>query len=101
MGNNHKLFAIGKGTVHIRTQAQGQERIGMLTEVYYVPGLKLSLASVSKMIRENHSVIFDKAGCRIKNQAGQEIMTASKQGNLFRLDAKTLGAGQGQFDENN
>lgn len=87
VANNESVTALGIGNAIVSTP-NGQKTI---SNVVCVPELKTNLLSVSKMVENGHTVIFDKSGCKIYDDEdckveGVAAVTASKSNGLYRLD---------------
>jgi hypothetical protein len=88
LADNRVVVAKGMGTVHVKLEVDGKKENGSFREVLYVPQLHANLLSISRMAARNFKVIFDNAGCIIKNRGGRTMATAIKEKNLYQLAAK-------------
>ena len=77
---------IGKGSISFSTTINGVTRIIDIDNVLHTPSFRSNLISVSKLIAKGVDVNFNKNGAVIKLQTGEQVMSATKIGELFVLD---------------
>lgn len=92
VASGQKLSAYGIGKVIVSTK-DGPKSI---SNVVYVPELKtiynrLVLTTVSKIIKNDHVVVFNSTGCQVYDAKdcsikGEVVVTASNHNSLYRLD---------------
>jgi hypothetical protein len=63
---------------------------GILIDVLYAPELAVYLVAVSKMTSIGWRVAFSKDSCTIQHGEGKIVAQATKEGNVYRLDAGTV-----------
>lgn len=84
--NNSKIPVESTGTTIINAS----DTEIAVKKVLHVPGLAANLLSVSKIVEQGNSVLFNKEGCLIKN-AKNEIVTKCKPINgIYRLEVQNL-----------
>lgn len=90
VANNEKLKIDHVGDLKCRIGEKSTKDI-TLSEVHYIPKLCVNLLSVSQMVKNGCTVIFDKTGVRIcKYSEGEmeEIAQGEMVGNMFKLKIK-------------
>ncbi|KAG8233931.1 hypothetical protein J437_LFUL005137 [Ladona fulva] len=90
VANDKKLMAEGIGDVAIRL-SDGDYDITTISNVMYVPNLRVNLLSVSMLVSRGYVVVFDSNGCKIFHQEdvnveGETDIVASNFGGIFRLN---------------
>ena len=87
LGDGSTLKALGRGTVTLNLMLpDGNTKIGMLSDVLYVPALTYNLVSVIKATEMGKTVSFDKLRCQIIDEQEEVVAVAPKIGNLYFLD---------------
>lgn len=86
------LHASVKGSCIIRVYNGGVVRPVLLHEVHHVPGLDRNLLSVAELSEHNVTTVFGSAECSLKNQRGEVIAAAERQGKLWILNGETMDA---------
>jgi len=77
---------VGKGSISSSTTINGVTRIIDIDNILYTPSFRSNLISVSKLIAKGADVNFNKNRAVIKLQTGEQVMSATKIGELFVLD---------------
>jgi len=77
---------VGKGSISFSTTIDRVTRIIDIDNVLHTLSFRSSLISVSKLIAKDADVNFNKNGAVIKLQTGEQVMSATKIGELFVLD---------------
>ena len=77
---------VGKGSISFSTTIDGITRIIDIDNVLYILSFQSNLISMSKLIAKGADVNFNKNGAAIKLQTGEQVMSATKIGELFVLD---------------
>ena len=90
LGDDSKVFATGKGMVHLIFNVDGKKEEGKFSDVLYVPDLKVTLLSVRQSARLPHcKVMFNDNVCKyIDKNSGRTIARAyaSSGRDLYMLD---------------
>jgi transposase InsO family protein len=84
----HKVMAIGKGTVKLDFKVDGNYVTNVLKDVLYTPEAANSLLSISKLDDAGGEAIFRRGWCTLTNAKGTKLATAKKMGKLYILDVK-------------
>lgn len=82
VANNQKISVHGIGTCVINVNNTDVT----INDVLYVPDLSANLISVGQTIKHGNSVVFDAKGCKIVNEMGSVIATASLTDNIYQLN---------------
>ncbi|MCH81754.1 retrovirus-related pol polyprotein from transposon tnt 1-94, partial [Trifolium medium] len=61
LGDDSKMCVMGKGNVKLNIN----RRIHIITDVYYIPGLKTNLLSIGQIQQKNVTIIFKNDTCKI------------------------------------
>ncbi|PNX61211.1 copia-type polyprotein, partial [Trifolium pratense] len=61
LGDDSKMNVVGKGNIKLRING----RVHVITEVYYIPGLKTNLLSIGQIQQKNVTIIFKNDTCKI------------------------------------
>jgi len=77
---------VGKGSISFSTTIDGVTRIIDINDVLHTPSFQSNLISISKLIAKGANVNFNKTGAIIQLQTGEQVMSATKIGELFTLD---------------
>lgn len=85
VANNQIIQSKGVGDVKIATQ-YGQK---VIKDAVFVPDIKTSLLSVTKMTEKGHTVVFDADKCKVYNSDQEIVITATKRDDLYILDEKS------------
>lgn len=80
LANNQNAIVRGQGDVTIPTTNL------VLRDALYSPGICTNLISVSKMVEKGLLVTFDHDGCKVTQQDGDIVATASVKNGLYILD---------------
>ena len=94
LGNDSKVFATGKRTLHLLFNVDGRKKEGQFDNVLYVPELKVTLLSVGQSARLPHcKVTFDDSICEYINKNTNEVIArafASNETDLYTLDTTPI-----------
>lgn len=87
VANNQKVSSSGVGNASVQTQ----KGVKTISDVVYVPDLRVNLLSVSKIVEKGHAVVFSASGCSIYDADhfqinGEVVATASNVNGLYQLD---------------
>jgi hypothetical protein len=74
LGDNSKVVAMHKGTVHLLILVNGKERIWTLHNVLLVSGLAYNLLSISKLTDNEMYILFEDDGCDMVNKQTGELV---------------------------
>ena len=94
MGDDSVLQALGRGSILVDTLVEGGTKRIRFKDVLYVPKLGSNLLSVSKIVEGGLQVQFGGLGCLVKALNGDIQAIASREGNLYRLQCKTVLGGE-------
>ena len=75
----------GKGTVEVKIEVQGGDKLIDLKNTLLVPDLRTNLLSVAKIADKNHMVLFKKDIALVKDIKGNTKMIADRIGNLYYI----------------
>ena len=77
LGNNHIIYAEGRGTIQMELKVKNRQTKGTLTDVLYVLKLRKNLFSIGKAISKDLTLQFQQNKATIFNQC-KPVMTATK-----------------------
>lgn len=60
-----------------------------VNNVMYIPKISVNLLSISKMVEQGNSVLFDNYGCTIKNRKGDTIAHCKATDGVYKLCMKS------------
>ena len=88
LGDKSYILAPGTGQVILQVKLRdGEERLMMLCDVYYVPNLDGSLLSISHLTRHKYQITFDTARFEINDPQGQLVAQGIESQGLFIVKA--------------
>lgn len=93
IANGAKIEAIGKGTVAMMSQVEVREEPILMTNVWYVPGLKKNLFSVLAALDVGERTTFESTGTKCLLKAKGQVLAVGKRkknGGLFKLNFKPV-----------
>jgi hypothetical protein len=82
LANNKYLRAYGKGTIVLTTDSN---QYVTLTNVLYVKEAAFNLISVSRLTEQGCNVLFNADRCVILDSSQQQLMQATRQGNIYAM----------------
>ncbi len=71
--NQGTFNAIGKGDLQINTPDGNKSVLIILKDVFYLPEISLTLISVSNLLKDKKSILFEDDYCFIKEKGGKLI----------------------------
>lgn len=77
VANNDKMTIDCVGSVNQKIVVEGRRKEIEISNVHHVPNICANLLSVSQMVKKNHTVIFNRDGCRIFDSDWDLLATAS------------------------
>lgn len=86
VANNEKLKIEYVGDV--KCNMDGNSEMVTLKDVQYVPELCVNLLSVSALVKNGNTAVFDINGCKIYNKKKEIIATGNLVGDMFKLNVK-------------
>lgn len=86
VANNQKISVKCIGDIEQKIKSNGVKKNIVIRDVQYVPDICANLLSVSKIVQNNNTVIFNKNGCKIFDYEKNLIATGSLEHNMFKLD---------------
>lgn len=87
VANNERVKINHVGDV--KCKINDGENFLTLKEVQYIPDLCVNLLSVSQMVKNGNTVIFDINGCKILNKEKSVVATGILLNDMFKLNVKT------------
>lgn len=84
--NNNELISNAIGRVNLNIMIDKKEEDVEVNDVLYVPEITTNLLSVSKIVKKGHTVTFNTNGCKITDNQGYTIATASEEEGIYKLD---------------
>lgn len=72
--------------IDVQLVLRNNGRTVRLKDVLYVPGLCANLISVSQVIKNSNSVVFEDEKCIVYNSRDEIIATASLVDDVYKLD---------------
>lgn len=85
VANNEKISVVASGKLQINCVCFEKINTINVNDVLCVPELTANLLSVSQIIKNGNSVIFNQTGCEIFDRENSLIATAELIGNVYRL----------------
>lgn len=90
-GGGDLLQAAGIGDILVKSEVVGgSSSIVTIQDVLYVPGMTVNLFSVSTALDKGYRLTSDKDEAKIWNKSNQVCATASRDGNLFKMNFKPI-----------
>lgn len=86
VANKTEIPVVSTGNVHLKTIVNKQIHSVNVQNVFCVPDLSTNLLSVSQLIKNGNSVIFDEQCCRIYNQNNDLVAIANLANGVYKLD---------------
>lgn len=87
VANNEHIPISGVGSLNLSVYTANNNVSNIeVTEVLHVPDLSTNLLSVSQMVRNGNSVLFNGDGCKIYDVRNDLIATASLKDNMYKLN---------------
>ncbi|CAJ2634874.1 unnamed protein product [Trifolium pratense] len=87
VGDNSKMSVMGKG--NLKLQIGGITQV--ITEVYYLPGLKNNLLSIGQLQQKNLTIIFSNDICKVYHESKGLIMSTQMSANrMYKIHASVL-----------
>uniref|UniRef100_A0A1Y1L7Z0 CCHC-type domain-containing protein n=1 Tax=Photinus pyralis TaxID=7054 RepID=A0A1Y1L7Z0_PHOPY len=87
--DNNQMVTDTVGSVHLTANVAGSQSDVNVSNVYFVPDLRVNLLSVSQIVSKGNSVLFNASGAKIYNSDNKVIASATHVNNLFKLDILT------------
>lgn len=84
--NNTKMFVKSVGDVNQNIVLDNELDSLKIKDVQYIPDVVANLLSVSKIVENDNTVIFNKHGCKVLNADQEVIATGSIVNKMFKLD---------------
>ncbi|CAJ2659262.1 unnamed protein product [Trifolium pratense] len=87
LGDDSKMNVVGKGNIKLRING----RVHVITEVYYIPGIKTNLLSIGQIQQKNVTIIFKNDTCKIFHDDKGLLFTSQMSGNrMYTLTATVI-----------
>jgi len=74
---------VGKGSVELQTNINGQRRTITFNNVLYIPGFRSNLISVARLSTKGAEMHFKNNKAVIKTKNGTDIISATQSGLLY------------------
>ncbi|KAG5873715.1 hypothetical protein JTB14_009356 [Gonioctena quinquepunctata] len=74
------------GDIQLPVKVDGAVMPVKVRNVYHVPQLRVNLLSVSQIVDNGNTVVFDSKGALVTDANGEVLASATLKNNLFRLD---------------
>lgn len=87
VANNAKMKVISTGKVLMNVDCEGEVKTIPVNNVLHVPDLSVNLLSVSQIVLNDYTVVFDKFGCRIYDSNNKLHSTGRHVNNSFVLNS--------------
>jgi transposase InsO family protein len=87
LGDNSKMPVMGKGSLKLHIGGMVQ----VITEVYYLPGLKNNLLSIGQLQQKNLTIVFSNDLCKVYHESRGLIMSTQMSVNrMYIVHASVL-----------
>lgn len=84
-GNILRAEAIGDIEIYSKPDDSGPL---VFKDVLYLKDIATNLLSISKIVKKDKRVIFDKNGCRVLDENNKVVATATEVNGMYKLDAE-------------
>ncbi|KAG5862825.1 hypothetical protein JTB14_019209 [Gonioctena quinquepunctata] len=74
------------GDIQLPVKVDGAVMPVKVRNVYHIPQLRVNLLSVSQIVDNGNTVVFDSKGALVTDANGEVLASATSKNNLFRLD---------------
>jgi hypothetical protein len=89
LGNNHIIYAEGRGTIQMELEVKNRRMNGTLTDVLYVPKLRKNLFSIGKAISKDLTLQIQQNEATIYNRR-KPVMQATKRNSLYFINGHAI-----------
>lgn len=87
MGDDSRMSVMGKGSVKLHTN----NIVYVISDVYYVPGLKTNLLSIGQLQQKQVSLIFKNDVCRVfHDEKGLLFTTPMSKNRMYVVSAPMI-----------
>lgn len=84
--NNAKMKTSRVGKVMLRVNEDEIE----VDDVLHVPGLSANLLSISRMVKNGNTVIFNKDGCTVYNSSNVQVVQLKESDGVYKMRSETV-----------
>jgi hypothetical protein len=81
LGDNSKMPVMGRGSLKLHIGGMVQ----VITEVYYLPGLKNNLLSIGQLQQKNLTIVFSNDLCKVYHENRGLIMSTQMSVNRMNI----------------